>query len=162
MSMGAGLCMPQMMFPTGMQHMHPAHVPHFPPMGVGMGTGMGFGTGMMDMNGASSGYPMYPVPPMHVPHFRPPVPGSPNFQRIPVPMFGHPGQGLQNSVPRPPFVPVTSAAGVNASRNGNSSEAANTSAIVNPVNSEPIHNAEASCSMNENSHLVSHSAIFIR
>lgn len=143
MSMGAGLCMPPMMFPTGMQHIHPAH---FPPMGVGMG----FGMGMMDMNGVSSGYPMFPVPPMHVPHFSPPVSGVPNFPRVPgLPVFGHPGQGLQNSVPRPPFVPP--AMGMNASRNGSSTEVANTSSICN---------AEASCSMNDKPNQVRPSAMF--
>ncbi|EPS58336.1 hypothetical protein M569_16479, partial [Genlisea aurea] len=41
MSMGAGICMPPMMFPPGMQPMFPPppHLPHFP---IGMGMG-GFG-----------------------------------------------------------------------------------------------------------------------
>ncbi|KAK6121055.1 hypothetical protein DH2020_045206 [Rehmannia glutinosa] len=39
MSMGGGFYMPPMMFP-GIQHMYPAHVPHFSQMGVGMGMGM--------------------------------------------------------------------------------------------------------------------------
>ncbi|KAL8527608.1 hypothetical protein ACS0TY_005462 [Phlomoides rotata] len=131
MSMGAGLCMPPMMFPTVMQHIHPAH---FPPMGVGMAAGMGFGMGMMDMNGVSS---VYPVPPMHVPHFRPHVSGIPNFQRVPgPPVFGHPVQGLENSVPRAPFVPLTGAPPV-------------TSAMGMSASRDPV--TEASCSMKDKS-----------
>ncbi|KAL0422147.1 UNVERIFIED_CONTAM: Transcription factor PIF3 [Sesamum latifolium] len=136
MSMGAGLCMPPMMFPTGMQHMHPAHVPHFSPMGVGMGMGMGFGMG----------------------------PG--NFQRIPgpnLPIYGHPSQGLPNSVPRAPVVPltgqppVTSATGSGAFRSGSHNEVSSAAPTLNsgdPVtnkNAQLMCNAEASTSVNHKS-----------
>ncbi|KAJ7977796.1 Transcription factor like [Quillaja saponaria] len=71
MSMGAGLYMPPMMLPTGMQHMHAPHMAPFSPMGVGMqmGLGLGFGMGIPNMNGGSSGYPMYQVPPAQGTHF---------------------------------------------------------------------------------------------
>lgn len=171
MSMGSGLCMPPMMFPTGMQHMHPAHVPHFQPMGVGVGMGMGmaFGMGMPDMNGASSGCPIYPVPPLQVPHFPSPVPGLPNFQRMPghnLPVFGHPGQAFPNSVPRPPFVPlaprppVTSAMGSSTLRNGSNSEIPSTPQImksgvpVTAMNPQSMCNAEARSSVPNKSNQV--------
>ncbi|PIN10019.1 Transcriptional repressors of the hairy/E(spl) family (contains HLH) [Handroanthus impetiginosus] len=158
MSMGAGLCMPPMMFPTGMQHMHPAHVPHFPPMGVGMGMGMGYGMGMVDMNGGSPGCPMFPVP-----HFPSPMSGPANFQRLQgpnLPVYGHPSHGLPTSVPRPPLVPlntrlpVTSAVGLSASRNGNHNEVHNASPILNSgepmtnTKSQLMNNGEAGSSTN--------------
>ncbi|KAK0591859.1 hypothetical protein LWI29_009272 [Acer saccharum] len=111
MSMGAGLYMPPMMFPSGMQRMHAAHMAHFPPMGIGMGMGIGFGMGMPDMNGGSSGCHMVPVPQMHGAHFPgPPVSGpaalhgmaGSNFQ-----LFGIPGQGLPISMPHAPLVPLS-------------------------------------------------------
>ncbi|XP_061367235.1 transcription factor PIF3-like [Gastrolobium bilobum] len=70
MSMGAGLYMPQMMLPAGMQHMHAPHMAQFSPMGVGMhmGLGMGYGMGMPDMNGGSSRFPMIQVPQMQGSH----------------------------------------------------------------------------------------------
>ncbi|KAG9130226.1 hypothetical protein Leryth_004282 [Lithospermum erythrorhizon] len=105
MSMGTGLWMPPMMFPSGMRHMHATHMPNLSPLGIGVG----FGMNMLDMNG---GFPMFPVPPMQ----HPPLPSqslsrpgkfsglvSPN---IPVP--GHPGQGHPMSVPRAPTVPFSS------------------------------------------------------
>ncbi|XWS42273.1 hypothetical protein CRYUN_Cryun16bG0000800 [Craigia yunnanensis] len=52
MSMAAGLYMPPMMLPTGMQHIHAAHMAYFSPMGVGMG--MGFEMPLPDMNAGSS------------------------------------------------------------------------------------------------------------
>ncbi|KAJ0883718.1 putative transcription factor bHLH family [Helianthus annuus] len=84
MSMGAGLCMPPMMFPTGMQHMHP---PHFSPMGMGMsyGMGMGMGIGMgMEMNGGPHMFPFTPTTTTQ--GSRHPVP-SPSI-------YGHPSQGM--------------------------------------------------------------------
>ncbi|KAK4427548.1 Transcription factor PIF3 [Sesamum alatum] len=166
MSMGAGLCMPPMMFPTGMQHVHPAHVQHFSPMGVGMGMGMGFGMGMLDMNGGSPGCPIFPVPPMQVPHFPSPMSGPGNFQRMTgpnLPVYGHPGQGLPNSVPRAPVVPltgqppVTSATGSGAFRNGSHNEVSSAAPTLNsgdPVtnkNAQLMCNAEASSSVNHKS-----------
>ncbi|CAA0840073.1 Transcription factor PIF3 [Striga hermonthica] len=82
MSMGAGLCMPPMMFSTGFPHMpHPAHMPHHPAIGMGMG----FGMGMMDMNGGMPRCPVSPVQGLHFP--------------ARLPLYGHhPGQGLPNFV----------------------------------------------------------------
>lgn len=65
MSMGAGLYMPPMMLPTGMQHMHAAHMARYSPIGVGMGMAMGYGLGLPDMNGGSSACPMVHLPPIH-------------------------------------------------------------------------------------------------
>lgn len=113
MSFGAGLCMPPMMLPPGMQHMLPHHMAHFSPMGMGlgMGLGMGFGMGMPDMNGSSSGYPMLQVPPLQGAHFPGPQMaghnaalhgmGGPNMQ-----VFGIPSQGMPMTMQRPPLVPV--------------------------------------------------------
>lgn len=170
MSMGAGLCMPPMMLPTGMQHMHAAHMAHFSPMGVGMGMGlgMGFGLGMPDMNGGSPGYPMIQVPPMHGAHFPgPPVPGhsaalhgmtGPNLQ-----VFGLPGQGLSMPMQRPPLVPVLggpfmkSAMGLNACGAGGSMEnmeSARPYTSKDPVQNmgtQVVQNTGASSSMNQTS-----------
>ncbi|KAL5863163.1 hypothetical protein ACOSQ3_000677 [Xanthoceras sorbifolium] len=43
MSIGAGVCMPQMMMPTGMQQIHAPQMAHFSPMSVGMGMRMHMG-----------------------------------------------------------------------------------------------------------------------
>lgn len=91
MSMGTGLCMPPMMFPTGMQHMHP----HFSPMGIGMGMGYGMG---MDMNGGPQRHPhMFPFPP-----------SATQGSRHPPPVYGHPSQGMQMLFPQQPMpgIPV--------------------------------------------------------
>ncbi|KAK2966206.1 hypothetical protein RJ640_008772 [Escallonia rubra] len=130
MSMGAGLYMPPMMLPAGMQHMHPAHLPHFSPMGIGMGMGMGmgFGMGMVDMNAVSRGCPMIPVPPMQgAPFLAQPNTGPTGFQGLNgsnLHVFGHPGQGIPMCVSGSPLIPlpgrspINSAMGLNASRMG--------------------------------------------
>ncbi|KAL2460646.1 Transcription factor PIF3 [Abeliophyllum distichum] len=170
MSMGAGLCMPPMMFPPGMQHIHPAHMPHFSPMGVGMGMGMGmgmgFGMGMLDMNGGTPGCPIFPVPPMQGSHFTSPMPGPTNFPRMAGSnrqIFGHPSHGFPVSVPQAPLVPlagrppVSSAVGLNTSMSGNRMDVPNTSLTTNsedPIrnkNSQLMHSAETSSSMNHTS-----------
>lgn len=109
MSMGNGLCMPQMMLPPGMQHLHPPPMAHFPPMGMnmGMGIGMGYGMGPLDMN-ASPGCSMIPMPPMHGPQFpchsiplaRPVVHGLHQPVSTNLQMYGMPGQGLPVSMAR--------------------------------------------------------------
>ncbi|XP_057502096.1 transcription factor PIF3-like isoform X2 [Actinidia eriantha] len=58
MSMGAGLYIPPMMLPLGMQHVQAAHMAHFSPIAVDVGLGMG----MMDVNGGSYGCPVTQVP----------------------------------------------------------------------------------------------------
>ncbi|XP_076960889.1 uncharacterized protein LOC143637342 [Bidens hawaiensis] len=82
MSMGAGLCMPPMMFPNGMQHMHP----HFSPMSMGMGYNMG-----MEMNGGPYMLPFSLT--THGP--RPPFP-SPSI-------YPHLSQGMPLFLPQPPM-----------------------------------------------------------
>ncbi|XP_062003729.1 transcription factor PIF3 isoform X1 [Rosa rugosa] len=168
MSMGAGLYMPQMMLPPGMQHMHAPRMAHFSHMGVGMGMGMGlgmgFGMGMPDMNGGSSGYPMLQVPPMQGAHF----PGSPmsghtafngmvgaNLQ-----MFGLPGQGVPLPMQRAPLVPVSggpfmkSAVRPNGCGAGGPVEPAQASSSkdsVQNMNSQVMQNTNTNSSMNQTS-----------
>lgn len=175
MSMGAGLCMPPVMFPSGIQHMHPAHVPHFSPMGMsmsmrlGMGMGMGFGTSMLDMNGgASPRCPIFPVPTMQGTQFSHPTSGPINFPRIPglnFPVYGFPSQGLHNSAPRVPLVPlnrppIDSAVDLSNSRLVKHNEVQSPSPNLNSEdpsthnNSRIIGNAEASSSRNHDSNQV--------
>lgn len=145
MSMGAGLYMPPMMFPTGVQHMHPAHMPHFSPMGLGMGMGMGmgmgFGMGMMDMNGGARGCPLIPVQGAHYP-----TPGGPsNFHGIPAgpnhQVYGHPGQVLPMTVSGSPMVPLPARPPINS----------NSKDLIQNTNSQAIHNADPSRTMNQTS-----------
>lgn len=107
MSLNSGLCMPQLLLPPGMQHMHAPAMLRYSPMGVGMGMGIGFGYGMRmyDMNGSPS-CSMIPVPPMHGPQFPcSSIPASLGLHGMPRPvnhqMFGVPGQGGPLSIPRP-------------------------------------------------------------
>ncbi|CAL0302346.1 unnamed protein product [Lupinus luteus] len=58
MSMGAGLYMPAMMLPMGMQHMQASHIAPFSPMAMQMGYGMR----MHENNGGSSRFPTAQVP----------------------------------------------------------------------------------------------------
>lgn len=98
--MGAGLYMPPLMFPTGMQQMHLPHMAHFSPMGVGMGMGMSLGYGMCmpDMNGGFN-YPMMQVPPMQgTPFPGPPMSGHNVLHGMTgsnVQVFGLPGASGQ-------------------------------------------------------------------
>ncbi|KAI4301646.1 hypothetical protein L6164_034904 [Bauhinia variegata] len=107
MSMGAGLYMPQMMFPPGM---HAPHMTPFLPMGVGMqmGLGMGYGMGMPDISGGSSRFPMMQVPQMQGTHLPvPPMPGHTALHGMPRSNpqgFAFPGQGF--SMPMPQVPPV--------------------------------------------------------
>ncbi|KAL8257544.1 hypothetical protein R6Q59_029585 [Mikania micrantha] len=87
MSMGTGLCMPPMMFPTGMPHMHP----HFSPMGIGMGMGYGMG---MEMNAGQHFFPF--STPTH-------GPGHP-FPSLPI--YGHISQGTPMIIPQPPMAAI--------------------------------------------------------
>ncbi|KAI3715488.1 hypothetical protein L6452_22472 [Arctium lappa] len=105
MSMGTGLCMPSMMFPTGMQHMHPAH---FSPMGIGMGMGYGMGMGMgMGMVEMTGGPPhMFPFPPTTngSQHTVPSPPsGLDSCQGIPRSSFQVYGQGMPMLISQPPM-----------------------------------------------------------
>ncbi|KAF9681440.1 hypothetical protein SADUNF_Sadunf05G0001700 [Salix dunnii] len=110
MSMGAGMYMPSMMLAPGMPHMHAAQMGQFLPMGVGMGMGMGMGFGMSmpDMNGGSSGCPVYHGPPMHGAHFSgQPMSGPSASPRMSHQMFGFPGQGFPFSFPSAPLMPMS-------------------------------------------------------
>ncbi|KAM5560865.1 transcription factor PIF3 [Rosa sericea] len=166
MSMGAGLYMPQMMLPPGMQHMHAPRMAHFSHMGVGMGMGlgMGFGMGMPDMNGGSSGYSMLQVSPMQGAHF----PGSPMSGHTAfngmvgsnVQMFGLPGQGVPIPMQRAPLVPVSggpfmkSAVGPNGCGAGGPVESAQASSLkdsVQNMNSQVMQNTNTNSSMNQTS-----------
>ncbi|XAR49224.1 hypothetical protein NMG60_11032344 [Bertholletia excelsa] len=162
MSMGAGLYMPPMMLPTGMQHLHAAHMAHFPSMRIGMGAGMGgmgFGMGVMDMNGGS---PMMPGPNMQGPHFsgphHRPILGPTNYQGMVgpnLPVFGHPSHGIPISAPHVPLVPLSGGPPVNSS-NGISSplEVPSTAPPSNSKDSlqntdlQTVHNIDVSSSMN--------------
>ncbi|PQM36350.1 bHLH transcription factor [Prunus yedoensis var. nudiflora] len=171
MSMGAGLYMPPMMFPAGMQHMHAPRMAHFSPMGLGMGMGMGlgmgFGMGMPDMNGGSSGYPMLQVPPMQGAHFpNSPMAGHTAFNGMigsNLQMFGLPGQGVPMPMQRPPLVPssggpfMKSSVGLNACGAGGPMENAESAPVsgskdsVRNMNSQVVQNTNANSSMNQTS-----------
>lgn len=163
MSMGAGLYMPPMVVPSGMQHMHAAHMAQFSPMAVGMGLGMG-------MNSGSLGWPTIQVPSMQGPHFSAPRPqpilGTTNFQGMGVSnlqVFGHPGQGLAMSSPRahlmhlPGGPPINLAGGLNANGTAaavevpNSAPTTNSKDLLGTTNSQMVHNTDASSSMNQES-----------
>ncbi|KAJ8529674.1 hypothetical protein K7X08_036509 [Anisodus acutangulus] len=159
MSMGAGFCVPPMMFPTGVQHMHAAQMPHFSPMGLGMGMGMGmgFGMSMLEMNGRSSRCPIFPMPSVQGGHFpSPPIPASTAYPGIAVSnrhAFAHPGQGLPISVPRASMGPLAGQSSTGA-RAGVAVEIQSAPPILdskNPVhkNSLIVHNAEPSRPLNQ-------------
>lgn len=170
--MGAGLYMPPMMLPTGMQHMHAPHMAHFSPMGVGMGMGlsMGFGMGLPDTNGGSSGYPMIQMPPMQGAHFPvPPMSGHTAFHGMTgsnLQVFGLHGQGLPMPMQRPPLVPMAgcpfmkSPVGPNvcgASGSMENMESAPPSTSKDPVqnmSSQVMRNTGANSSMNQTSNQV--------
>ncbi|KAK4739469.1 hypothetical protein R3W88_003166 [Solanum pinnatisectum] len=166
MSMGTGFCVPPMMFPTGVQNMHGAQMPHFAPMslGMGMGMGMGFGMGMLEMNGRSSGYPMYPMPSVQGGHFpSPPIPASTAYPGIAVSnrhAYAHPGQGLPMSIPRASLGPLAgqpstgAAVPMNVARAGVPVEIRSAPPNLDsktPVhkNSQIVQNAEASRPQNQ-------------
>ncbi|XP_027363600.1 transcription factor PIF3-like [Abrus precatorius] len=121
MSMGAGLYMPPMMLPAGMQHMHAPHMVPFSPMGVGMhmGFGMGYGMGMPDMSGGSSRFPMIQMPQMqgtHIPvaHMSGPT-ALHGMARSSSSGFGLPGQGHPMPMPRAPTFPFSGGPLMNSS-----------------------------------------------
>ncbi|KAL9355893.1 hypothetical protein Peur_049146 [Populus x canadensis] len=171
MSMGAGLYMPSMMLPPGMPHMHAAHMGQFLPMGVGMGMrmgmGMGFGMSMPDVNGGSSGCPMYQVPPMHGPHFSgQPMSGLSALHRMGgsnLQMFGLSGQGFPMSFPCAPLMPMSggpplktnrepNACGVvGATDNLDSATACSSHEAIQKINSQVMQNNAVNSSMNQTS-----------
>lgn len=145
--------------------MHGAQMPHYSPMslGIGMGMGMGFGMGMLEMNGRSSGYPIFPMPSVQGGHFpSPPIPASTAYPGIAVSnrhAFAHPGQGLPMSVPRASLVPLAGQLSTgatvppNVARAGVPVEIQSAPPIMdskNPVhkNSRIVHNVEPSLPQN--------------
>lgn len=169
MSMGAGLYMPQMMLPTGMQHIHAAHLSHFSPMSVGMG--MGFGINMLDMHGGARGCSMMPMPPMQRPHYpSPSIPGSTTFQGMAgatnLQVFGHPSQGIPMSVAGAPLLPMsgrpplTSGVGMSPLRFGVNLEAPTVAPnldskdLTQTTNSQVINSDDAGMSSNQQSNQV--------
>ncbi|OMP09441.1 hypothetical protein COLO4_05481 [Corchorus olitorius] len=169
MSMGAGLYMPPMMLPSGMQHMHAAHMAHFAPMGVGMGMGMGMGFGMplQDINPASSACPMVQVPPILGAPFSgagPQMSGPTALHGMAgsnLQLFGLPGQGLPMSMPHAPLIPIsgghlmkssigTSGSGqVGALNNIDLATASSSKDPMQNINSQVAHNTNVHSSMNQ-------------
>lgn len=165
MSMGTGLCIPPMMLPTGMQHMHAAHIGHFPPMGVGMGMGMGmgFGMGMVDMNGCSTSCPIIQTPPMQATHFPGrPISAPPNLHGMVgsnLQVFGLPGQGIPLSMPHAPLIPMSgspfmksSSMALNGSAAGtmevlDSAPPSSSKDLIQNVNSQVMQNNDANSLM---------------
>ena len=165
MSMGTGLCMPPMMLPTGMQHIHAAHMGHFPPMGVGMGMGMGmgYGMGMLDMNGGSPSCPFIQAPPMQGTHFPGrPISVPPNLHGMVgsnLQVFGLPGQGIPLSMPHAPLIPMSGSPLMKSSMALNDSGAAGSMEVpdsapassskdlIQNVNSQVMRNNDANSSM---------------
>ena len=124
MSMGAGLYMPPMMLPPGMQHMHAPHMAPFSPMAFGMqmGLSMGYGMAMPDMNGVSSRFPMIQVPQMqgtHLPvaHMSGPT-AVHGMARSNLQGFGFPGQAFPMPLPRAPIFPFSAGPLMNSSTPG--------------------------------------------
>ena len=165
MSMGAGLYMPPMMLPTGMLHMHAAHMAQFSPMGVGMGLCMGFGVPLPDMNAGSSTCPMVQVPPIPGVPFSGPGPhmsgptalhGMAGSNLHP---FGLPGQGLPMSMPRGPLIPISgghlmkSAMGacglVGPIDNMDSATASSSKDLLQNINTQAAQNTNVNSSMNK-------------
>nr|GMD83866.1 transcription factor PIF3-like [Ipomoea batatas] len=172
MSMGAGFCVPPIIYPAGM---HATQMPHFPLMGLGMGMGvgmgmgmgMGFGMGIQEMNGRSPGCPLFPISPMQrVQLSSPPFSGPSTFPGIAAsnfPVFGHPGLGIPISIPKPPTISKSgqparsSAVGVGASRTGIQVEVPCTSATLKPEDlvktksSQLMNNTDPNRSTNQTS-----------
>ncbi|XP_022743074.1 transcription factor PIF3-like isoform X2 [Durio zibethinus] len=161
MSMGAGLYMPPMMLPTGMLHMHGAHMAHFSPMGVGMG----FGMPLPDMNTGSSTCPMVQVPPICGTPFSDPGPHMSGPTALHgmagsnVHLFGLHGQGFPMSMPRGPLIPISGghlmkstmgACGlVGPMDNMYSARATSSKDPLQNINSQAVRNTNMNSSMNQ-------------
>ncbi|XP_052194730.1 LOW QUALITY PROTEIN: transcription factor PIF3-like [Diospyros lotus] len=164
MSMGAGLYMPSMLLPTGMHHVHPAHMAHFSPMGVGMGMGM------LDMNGRSPRCPIIQMPHMPGSQFLSPllpaISGPNSFQGMTGPnlqVFGHPGQAFPMSGPQALSMhllggtPINAAVGLDTSAMAApldvpcSAPSTNLKDLTQNTNSQMMQNTNGSSSMNQTS-----------
>ncbi|XP_017226281.1 transcription factor PIF3 isoform X2 [Daucus carota subsp. sativus] len=171
MSMGAGMYMPPMMLPTGMQQFHAAHLPHFSPMGVGMGMGMGmgFGMNMLDMNGGPRGCSMIPMSTMQGAHFPSPhMSAAASFQGVAggnLPVFGQPSQGFPMSAagaqlaPMSGQIPIKSASGMIGLKMGVNVEVSksvpaptmDSKNLMKTGNLQEMQNADARISLNTQS-----------
>lgn len=154
MSMGAGLYMPQMMLPPGMQHMHAPHMAAFSPMSIGMhmGLGMGYGMGIPDMNGGSSRFPM--MPQMQGTHITMSGPSAIHGMARSNPQgFGLPGQGVSMPMPRAPVFPFSGGPVLNSSAPGPSAygstgpvETANPASVSG--SKDPMRNVDSQIKQN--------------
>ncbi|MBA0654476.1 hypothetical protein Goklo_021478 [Gossypium klotzschianum] len=169
MSMRAGLYVPPMMLPTGMQHMHATQMAYFSSMGFGMGLGMGFGMPFPEMNTVASAFPMVQVPPVCGAPFSGPGPhlsGSTAFHEMPggnLPLYGLHGQGLPMSMPGAPLFPIPgghlmkSAIGLSACGLGgpmdsmDSTTASSSKDPIQNINSLVAQNTNINSSMNQTS-----------
>lgn len=131
--MGAGLYMPPMVLPTGMQHINGAHLPHF-----SMGMRMGYGIGMQGV------------------HFQHPqhISGPAGFQDLAgsnLRVFSHPTQGSVPLLARPT---VNWGMELSALRTGAHVEVPSATPNLNPSdrvehtdNSQAMHNVGSSRTM---------------
>lgn len=149
MSMGAGLYMPAMMLPAGMQHMHAPLMAPFSPMGVGMQMGLGMGCGMRmpDINGGSTRFPRVQMPQMQGTHLAAAqISGSTalhGMARSNPQVFGLPSRGLPMPMPHAPLFPFpgeplmnSSSLGLNACVTAGLKEtvdSASASSLKNPI-----------------------------
>ncbi|PPD70959.1 hypothetical protein GOBAR_DD32155 [Gossypium barbadense] len=169
MSMRAGLSVPPMMLPTGMQHMHATQMAYFSSMGFGMGLGMGFGMPFPETNTIASAFPMVQVPPVCGAPFSgsgPHLSGSTAFHEMPganLPLYGLHGQGLPMSMPGAPLFPIPgghlmksairlSACGLGGPMdNMDSATASSSKDPIQNINSQVAQNTNINSSMNQTS-----------
>lgn len=179
MSMRAGLYVPPMMLPTGMQHMHAAQMVYFSSMGFGMGLGMGFGMPFPEMNTVASACPMVQVPPVCGAPFSGPGPhlsGATALHEMPganIPLYGLHGQGLPMSMPGAPLFPIPgghlmkSAIGLSACGLGgpmdnmDSATASSSKDPIQNINSQVAQNTNINSSMNQTSSQVRKIFLFL-
>ncbi|MBA0716505.1 hypothetical protein Golax_015331 [Gossypium laxum] len=169
MSMRAGLYVPPMMLPTGMQHMHATQMAYFSSMGFGMGLGMGFGMPFPETNTVASAFPMVQVPPVCGAPFSgsgPHLSGLTAFHEMPganLPLYGLHGQGLPMSMPGAPLFPIPgghlmkSAIGLSGCGLGgpmdnmDSAPASSSKDPIQNINSQVAQNTNINSSMNQTS-----------
>ncbi|KAI6684500.1 hypothetical protein NL676_030413 [Syzygium grande] len=142
MSMANGLYMPPMMFPTGIQRIHPPQMAQFSPMAIGMGLGMGMG--MVGIN-CGTHVPVPHVSASTALHST----AAPNF-----PLMGLPGQGLPMSmpclsslVPFPGVPPLKPGTGPNTSAFVGPGTMENTNAAITSSLKESMQNVNSASSV---------------
>ncbi|OIV95323.1 hypothetical protein TanjilG_07479 [Lupinus angustifolius] len=149
MSMGAGLYMPAMMLPMGMQHMQASHIAPFSPMAMQMGYGMR----IHDNNGGSSRFPMAHVPQIQgtnllSAHMSGATDSHGMAARSYPQVFGVSNQGLSVPMPCSPLLPFQGEPLMNQSSLGlmETVDSVSTSSLKNPmpnVNSQVMQNTNA-------------------